>query len=253
LAGQWGGRVVAQYFTDFSDQTASTFPSGWTGRITQTTDWEIISAPSPHGKAIASTTGSSTRKAITWDTVGTSTDFEVYYEFGSDTGITLGDRRIALRLDTSKNTSSATAHLYAVGYRHPDNYAGKYVNGSFTEISTASESPNPGFTNEAEVYACRVRINGSAIKVRVWDKSGSEPGTWDLETTDTSIAGAGAVGLFSFDNSTSTYVSAFGVGTGGDSAPTATVEDSSATPPGLQNLGRQFTTISAHRLGGVLQ
>lgn len=209
---------MAQFFTDFEDQVVGTFPAGWTGRTASPAAWEVVNWHPNHGNAI-STTVNSERQALTWDMVGEHADVEIYYECGSPVGSPTRDHRTALRLDTTKNTSSATAHMYAAGYS-TGNTLTKYVNGSFTSVASGGDSPG-GITDIGEVFAARVRINGSTIQIRTWDKSLVEPTTWGLEATDTSVSAAGALGLFGY--SSNGWWSAFGVGTDGDAAPTSAV------------------------------
>jgi hypothetical protein len=69
-------------------------------------------------------------------------------------------------------------------------------------------------------YWVRFQVQGNAIKARVWSGQPSdEPGTWDIEVTDSAHAGVyGTVGLGSY-NGNATWVDYFSVGTGGQSAP----------------------------------
>lgn len=52
------------------------------------------------------------------------------------------------------------------------------------------------FVND-HVYSVRARVNGTSVKVRVWDRAAEEPTTWNIDATDSAIGpqGSGAVGL----------------------------------------------------------
>jgi PKD repeat protein len=84
------------------------------------------------------------------------------------------------------------------------------VTGSSTETILGSEVQLPGITvAPGSPIALRVQIWGSspsAIRAKAWDPSGSEPGTWDVSTSDSTPAlqGAGAVGLMTYASGSST-------------------------------------------------
>src|SRR5690606_15751548 len=83
------------------------------------------------------------------------------------------------------------------GYIAQANMAGdnyfllKAVSGTVTQLgSSVSLSFSTGV-----VYAMRFECDGSTIRMKVWDTSGAEPGTWALEETDTGITGSGQLQL----------------------------------------------------------
>lgn len=67
---------------------------------------------------------------------------------------------------------------------------GKVVTGTNTDLFTTA------FTvSIATFYWIRFRVVGTNLYARVWADGGSEPGTWTLTGTDSSITGAGGFGL----------------------------------------------------------
>lgn len=64
----------------------------------------------------------------------------------------------------------------------------KWASYSSTDVGSFSFSASSGVT-----YGFRFRVVGTSIRARVW--SGTEPGTWGIDTTDSSVTAAGAVGL----------------------------------------------------------
>lgn len=69
--------------------------------------------------------------------------------------------------------------------------------------------------------AMRLQMSSTNVKMRIWDYDNAEPGTWDSDTSTTSVTAAGGVGIFSFAVYGKLTVLALGVGTGGDAAPTS--------------------------------
>jgi hypothetical protein len=55
--------------------------------------------------------------------------------------------------------------------------------------------------NADEWYWCRLQIQGTAIKLKVWNTDDSEPGSWDVEATDSNyLSGWTGVGNFREDS-----------------------------------------------------
>lgn len=215
---------MAQYYTDFEEYTAGETPSDWTPKLDATANW-LIYEDVTFGKCLRNTSTASGRKLITWDAVPDTADVEVYFEFFAPVGTLVVATYGAARVDPSKNTSAANAEFYRFGFDEEtlnagDTFFDKYLSGTFTSVTSAER--DLGVTG-ATVFACRASFVGTAVKVRCWDTAGAEPSTWDIETTDSSISAAGAVGLFRFStfNAGNYRYNAFGVGTGGDPAPTS--------------------------------
>jgi hypothetical protein len=65
---------------------------------------------------------------------------------------------------------------------------GKVVSYSGTGLGSASKTISSSTT-----YGFRFQVIGDALKARVW--TGTEPGTWDIETTDSTFTSAGKAGI----------------------------------------------------------
>ena len=83
----------------------------------------------------------------------------------------------------------------------------------------------------------RQRITGDQIKIKAWDETSSEPASWLVETTDTTIPAAGFSGIYG-NTSEPFYVAAWSLGTNGDPAPLSPVATGPNTPvnPSITNL-----------------
>ena len=102
------------------------------------------------------------------------------------------------------------------------------VNGT---LSTIVELKPAGIVTTTYSYI-RQRITGDQIKIKAWDETSSEPASWLVETTDTTIPAAGFSGIYGNTNQPF-YVAAWSLGTNGDSAPIAPVASGPNTPINL--------------------
>jgi len=66
----------------------------------------------------------------------------------------------------------------------------KLVSGGFNNIADANITLNNG-----EYRWIRAQMIGNHVQIRSWVDGGSEPGTWDIDTTDSSYASAGRFGM----------------------------------------------------------
>jgi len=104
--------------------------------------------------------------------------------------------------------------------------------------------PNPAGIVTTTYSYIRQRITGNQIKIRAWDETSSEPTSWLVETTDTTIPAAGFSGIYG-DTTEPFYVAAWSLGTNGDSAPIAPVASGPNTPI---NLGTASLLTTSARL-----
>ena len=114
------------------------------------------------------------------------------------------------------------------------------VNGTPSTIA----DPNPAGIVTTTYSYIRQRITGDQIKIKAWDETSSEPTSWLVETTDTTIPAAGFSGIYG-NTSEPFYVAAWSLGTNGDSAPIAPVASGPNTPI---NLGTASLLTTSARL-----
>lgn len=95
----------------------------------------------------------------------------------------------------------------------------KVVAGAVTGISSSAVT----LASTEEDHYIRFRANGSTLKAKSWRHDAPEPTSWAITTTDSSLAAAGKVGLFSWcavANNAGFHVPGFiSVGVNGESAP----------------------------------
>lgn len=101
-------------------------------------------------------------------------------------------------------------------------------------------------------YWFRFRVNGSgptSLKLKVWADGDSEPGTWNIDTTDTSgptAAGWSGPATYGLTNPNLNTLLQIGVGTNGDTAPAAATGGATTldAATGSYSITGQATTFS---------
>lgn len=94
---------------------------------------------------------------------------------------------LVCRYQDNNNYYACTIGQFANNLTFDKMVAGVYTNVAF--------GPNTTFAL-ATAWTFRFQVIGSAVKVKVWDASGSEPVGWDIDTTDTSLSSAGGYGIY---------------------------------------------------------
>lgn len=223
---------MAQYFTDFAgNSVGSSPPTDWTERWEATGFWGVGTGP------VAEWVGSfpSRFDFLSWDTPpgSISGDCEILVLFRStDTGGTQGGVCI--------HSSTSATSGYSIGL------GGTGANLVATRIDAGAETilVNPSFTWAADTdYWLRVQRSSNSLRARAWADGGSEPGTWLIDTTDSTYT-SGSLGLFARSFAGTKSWSKVGVGTGGDSAPAATVGYTLTANAGSYALTGQSATTS---------
>ena len=225
---------MTQWFTDFASDTVGAAPGGWTERwVTTGGQVEVLDTGLPAGalgsRAVRMTLSGNNRYAVSWDVPGTPTgDVEIVMH-AYFSGITGGTRRRLILHGSGAAGAEQGYFIEEIANTRTD--LAKYVAGTGpTVIAPAVNSAPMGWR------WMRLQRSGTTIRYRTWGDSDLEPETWDGSVIDTSL-GLGWLGFGSFAStsvlSRSIWVDAFGVGTGADGAPTASLDESapSILPP----------------------
>lgn len=214
---------MALFTTDFTEYTTGVQPADWTRRFELSgPGWTVEDdATSPSGRVLRfgqHTDVEVRRRGLSWDDIDADTDRD--------------DVEILLRvraLDDSSEAGSvpgalargsgtlATINAYVLSHRHqPAN--------DDTEIilyDAGSASILDSLTQNIALnvwYFIRAQVIGTTLRARTWLINDPEPATWAVEISDSTIAGVGWVGTFSFG--IDPYdISLFSVGTNGDPVP----------------------------------
>lgn len=203
---------MAQYFIDFSSDTVNTTPQGFTPRW-NTTDWLVVEDTGAiGGKCLKNSTGTNNPKHLGYSDLGTVADVEVLSKLKNTTN-GASQNRLHLR------TSTTSVSCYIAGLWANQVRLVKYVNGSFTAISSYSYSMQAG-----QWYWLRFRANGNNLYVKIWKDGDDEPVGWDITASDNSHS-SGEVGIGGWDMSGERYYDVFSVATDGETAPITDPKD----------------------------
>ena len=233
---------MAQFFNDFTQYTLDTFPSDWLA-FTEATGGGVVderhlrvldlgTEAVGSGRGLKFDSGAETGnyiRAYIWDAIASGADFEVYYRF-QITASFYSEVQGAVRQDFS----GGVLNWYQGGPRSGDDLdLNKYISGSFSNLANDTSKD---WVNENNWQLCRFQVSGSTLKVKIWDDGSSEPAGWDVTDTDTDLT-SGKVGIVTYRDRVF-YVSNFGVGTNGDTAPNSAPVTGPNTPinPSITNL-----------------
>jgi hypothetical protein len=207
---------MSQFSTDFSEYSTGSAPSDWT------LQWDAWTSASVETDASGSSfgdqvlrlyTGFST-SAISWDDLGTPTDVDITARIRvTDSGGFYGPGIVARASEDSNGKDGYYAVIDA-GNNKLDLF--KIVDNSPTLLISAA-APSPAMLLSTW-YWIRFQLSGSALRVRFWRDGDPEPGSWQIDTTDSTFGSGGFAGIMSkFEHS---EVDWFGAGTGGSAPPT---------------------------------
>lgn len=172
------------YKTDFGTETLGTTPANWTPRLDSTGDnWNVVERSGTYGsQALEFDAASANGHALQWDQLAdTVSDVEVLQLVRIPQ---LDGTEYAGRIRARFGTSGYTAEFGGGEFR-------VYETGSATTLGTTG-NPEPDTW-----YWMRFRLNGDSLKLRTWELFTTEPGTWDIDVTDTANQ-SGWVGVGSY-------------------------------------------------------
>lgn len=183
---------------------AAGLPSGFTARWNTTgISYAIQSegiAGSDSGKEFAVTSTSDLNRSISFDAAGNGhADVDVVISlYMRDSEVTDGAAQSGIVVRSNASAANPTGYVFTLEGEADTPHAGgdeirlvKHVSGTATNLVSASFA---WLINTR--YWMRFRVVGSTLKARIWAKGSAEPGTWNLETTDASVAAAGYVGFY---------------------------------------------------------
>ena len=208
------GTAPNQYATTFQEYTTGQQPSDWTANwVTSNSSWTVQAGSGLGGQQLQGDQDSDDeRRLLSWNVIPINDpDIEILAKVmsHSTTGGTVA--RVGLRAGGSEPNETG----YFAGLSGGTNLVlMKYVNGKATGISTTNFTWSTG-----SWYWIRFRANGTSLKVKAWLDGSSEPGAWNIDTTDSDIPGGGWTGVGTYDHTDRPYYDYFSVGASGQTAP----------------------------------
>lgn len=198
-----GGTPTTYAADDFSDAQTDTWASAdtggaWTVEQGAAADFDKVS-----GRGTISHGAASSAKSATLNIGQADVDAVVSVSFPAAAAGGNMQGSLMVRWADTSNYLRLNAILAATGGHitiNPD----KVVAGTSTSLGTAKDL---GVYSAGTDVKMRIRTEGNNIKGKAWLASGSEPGAWDWDITDSSITAAGKLGLRSFRGASNTNTS----------------------------------------------
>ena len=198
---------------DFSTDTVSAAPDGWSSQWDANTAATVAAvAALPQGQGPLFTKSVGTGDAFwSWDDGDSLADAEILALIRphADSGDTSNAVGLVLRGSGGSGTQTgyrAVLNSNSAGAQDKIEIS-KWVGGSFTFLANAT------FNWALDTnYWMRFRAFGTALKVKIWADGDDEPASWNVSTTDSSIADAGLAGAYIFNPASSFYLGSFRLG-----------------------------------------
>lgn len=199
--------------TNFSGMALGNIPSGWTSRWNSSdSDWIIDDTnPQEGDRTLTYSRGGGARAGISWEDIPDSQDVEILglvQATSFDTNLEAWARLVARGSGGDSTESGYMSEMRSDGW-----VIRSYNDGNTSEIASNTDAPIAG-----NWYWTRFRVEGDQLKLRHWDYGVTEPSTWDLTATDSTIETSGWTGLGQYAD-TEGWWDWVSVGTGGLSAP----------------------------------
>lgn len=228
---------MANYADDFeSAGTGAGIPTGYTGRWNyQSGEWSRLTDTDIAVRAAALGNSRQLVSMNTVDSDGNRANAEVLARV--KTSSVSGTNSVGAAVRASGSAGSETGYICNI--TSAEFRIGKYVAGTFTELAVTNALNLSANT----WYWIRLRANGTTIQARIWADGGSEPGTWNVSSTDSSISAAGWCGMFCFSSTTHTWRD-LAVATNGDTATMSAGPASQTLTPSLFTNDNTYYTHS---------
>lgn len=201
------------YSTDFTEYSLGSQPSDWTEIWDTSASSSSVVDTIGDDQALFHNISLANRNGLSWNDLDGDADRAntelLYLVYNQDVTSAAGGGGFVRGSGTSTSETG-----YAVVYENAELGIRKLVSATQSVLATTSGKNLAVNT----WYWIRFRVNGSSLKAKIWAKADSEPGAWDLETTDTDITAAGKVGVCSFSAGNDPYYEAFAAATNGDTA-----------------------------------
>lgn len=202
---------MAQYSTKFLEYTLNAQPTGWTKRWNTSSTIEVRSVLGTI--ALRETHSGDADAILSWGTVGTPTNVEVLVKMRTSARDWYQNGIYVRGSGGSGSKNGYYFQMFENGSGDSGLVIEKWVSNSYSAISgeTISWSADTW-------YWVRFQVSGSTLRAKIWEDGSSEPGSWTITGSDSSISSGGWVGLGSYEPNGIRYFDELAVATGGDTA-----------------------------------
>jgi hypothetical protein len=165
---------------NFEGDTIGSVPTGWVTR--SGANMTVQSKDSQKSlKAY-----SSTADVALWNAEGALGDVEILCDINEGDGVPQGAPGIIAR---ANNSGALNCYMLYADKVNSVLQLFKCVSGTFTLITSVGKT-----LAYSTWYTMRFKLIGTAIQGRIWQRGTSEPGTWDINTTDSTYS-SGYIGV----------------------------------------------------------
>jgi hypothetical protein len=205
--------VGVTYATGFGGYAPGAEPSDWT-QTSGSYTWTVSTDSNALYGRSAAVTALTSAGFKTWNAVPSTADVEILLIAKVPASITSGDAffRPSCRVDATGANGYFADWQYDIG--SPGLNIFKRVSNTNTLLSNLSTK---NFSAGA-VVAMRFRVVGTALSLKAWLWSGTEPASWDISIADSAITASGLVGIRKAAATQTDAYYWFSVATGGDTA-----------------------------------
>lgn len=142
------------------------------------------------GNILRWTPASTTRYALTWKRAGSTAAQEVLIKLKM-TSDSIHPQGVLLRSNEHATPASYTAYLFRP--RNKNSVRLHRINGLGSADAYIADGSGITALANGEYAWLRARVSGTTLNARIWKDGDSEPGSWQLTTTDATLAD-GALG-----------------------------------------------------------
>jgi uncharacterized repeat protein (TIGR02059 family) len=171
-------------------------PSGWEDSLWDAGQ-QVVSVvedgPLNRAIRIQPSGASSIRSLLSYTAAGTLENVEILAEILAESGTATQLNSVGIvGRGAGSNTSEAGYAAFPRPWRTDATKlrVAKYVSSNFTELVATDVADFSSLR-----FLCRFRISGTSLQTRVWQHGDTEPEAWTDERTDSSVTGAGAIGI----------------------------------------------------------
>lgn len=248
---------MATGFTNFSGDTVGQVPSGFSelqsrgNESDSRQDWLVAeNEDAPSGKIVRldDMSGQVYDGGLFWDDAGDIQDGEVVALIRGEFTLTSHVLGIAVRASDDFPFSAVTAHLYDVGGDRL--YLGRLTNKADNNQWFPNLVQEDAATQTLDDVAFWVRLNfnDTSYKVKRWLEGDDEPGSWDIETTNSNpTTDSGRFGVFAVNSTALTYRELWALGYSDDPAESAPLTGGGGAG-GIRTRGRDRITAVSPRV-----
>lgn len=197
------------YTTNFSEYSTGSVPSDWTERWDSSSEWKVQTGSGLGSKQLEFVQTADNDHACSWDDVGSVADIKILAKIQTpSSGGGAYWPGVVIRGAGTDGTDNDgyTLRIDCTFNRLKLDY---YDNGSIGNVTYVTKTFSQGTW-----YWFRFEASGTSLKGKAWADGSSEPGSWDIDTTDSTITAAGWAGIDSRNDDG--WCDYFSAGTSGD-------------------------------------